>query len=186
MKARDRLTLMVPGLVALGLTACSEGNPGKPSGQDQRSSALPDEFEVRSEQASYRVPVPEDLAPWATYAVDRVELEYDGQRIEIRYDFPRWLNGVGADVVLEGTYAVDTTGFEVTAPGLGSGTCVREHDRFECSEILSGISVDRSKAEERMQASNLDSEEIEQRLRVTDRFATDPIGVLEFQLDILE
>jgi hypothetical protein len=34
-----------------------------------------------------------------------------------------------------------------------------------------------------MLESNLPVEEIEQRVRVTDHFASDPIGVLEFELE---
>ena len=182
MKARHRLNAMLTTLIELCLASCAEGGTAEPPRPGAESSSAPAELDDRSEQASYRVPVPQELAAWATYPIDRVEIEQDDRRIEIRYEFPRWLNGVGADIVLEAANAADSTSFDVTASELGSGTCTRAGARFECSEFLPGIAVDRGMARKHMLESNLAGGEIEQRLRVTDLFATDPIGVLEFEL----
>jgi hypothetical protein len=152
-----------------------ESSSGGAGGSDQRSSS-----------ASYFVPVPEELTPWATYPVSRVVVRQDGDNLEIRYGFPRWLSGVRARIVLTGVSPEGTTTFCVSAGELGTGTCTRDGARFECAEVLPGLEVDREKAREEMAAAGLAAEEIDKRLHVTDSFAADPIGILTFELEPLE
>jgi hypothetical protein len=65
---------------------------------------------------------------------------------------------------------------------LGSGVCERAGQRIVCTESLPNLDVDREKARERMRESGLSRDELEQRLRVTDVFRADPIGIVEFEL----
>jgi hypothetical protein len=131
--------------------------------------------------ASYRVPVSAELEPWARYPVEEVEFEREGSRVRISYPFPEWLSGDGADIELEGEYEDGADTFAVTAEQ-GSGTCTRANTRFECTEHLPGLEIDREKARDSMQDAGLASDEITQRLRVTSVFESDPIGIFEFDL----
>jgi hypothetical protein len=133
--------------------------------------------------ASYQVPVAdEELEPWATYPIPRVRFEVENGRVRIGYGFPRWLTGVGGGIELEGEYSGEPTRFDVTVKDVGTGTCTRFDRRFDCYEVLPGLSVDRERAAEEMHEDGLAADEIEQRLRVTDSFSTDPIGILSFDL----
>jgi hypothetical protein len=163
-----------------GVTAGSGGDSSGAGGGAGSSS------DQRSSSASYFVPVPEELMPWATYPVGGVVVRQDGDNLEIRYGFPRWLNGVRARIVLTGVSPEGTTTFEVSAGELGTGTCTRDGARFECAEVLPGLEVDRDGARKEMEGAGLPAEEIAKRLDVTDSFAADPIGVLTFELELLE
>ncbi len=133
-----------------------------------------------TENALYFVPAPEALAEWATYPVPRVRLSRGGDRVKIEYGFPRWLAGIRQPIALEGAPATAGTTFDVTAGSLGSGFCTQTGESFECYEMLPGISVDRTQAEVFMWEDGLAEHEIQRRLRVTDVFAADPIGILRF------
>jgi hypothetical protein len=163
------------GTPSSGGESSSSGAAGEGAGSEQRSSI-----------ASYFVPVPEELTPWATYPVTRVVVRRDGDNLEIRYGFPRWLSGVRTRIVLTGALPEGTTTFDVSAGELGTGTCTRDGAYFECVEVLPGLEVDREKAREEMEGAGLAAEEIDKRLDVTDSFAVDPIGVLTFELELLE
>jgi hypothetical protein len=132
--------------------------------------------------ATYRVPVPESLSPWATYPVEKVEFERSGSRVKIRYPFPRWLSGDSENIELEGVAPAEADVFDVTAEQ-GSGRCTRTGSRFDCLETLPGLEIDREKARERMSDAGLAATEVEQRLEVTRIFEADPIGILEFELE---
>ncbi|MFZ5892770.1 MAG: hypothetical protein ACOY0T_17050 [Myxococcota bacterium] len=132
--------------------------------------------------ASYRVPVSEELEPWATYPLRRVACTFGEDSVRLRYGFPRWLNGIATPVILTGRYSEGVSSFDVDAGELGSGSCTQTGTHFECREILPGLSVDRLRAEDEMVSAGLLQEEIEQRLRVTDAFKSDPIGILIFDL----
>jgi hypothetical protein len=132
--------------------------------------------------ASYSVPVAEELEPWAIYPLARVLLSRDEARVRIRYGFPRWLGGVRQRIELEGAGASDGMPFDVTVGAFGTGSCTQVGSQFQCREFLPGITVDRAQAEARMQEDGLLLEEIAQRLKVTDAFLTDPIGIVAFEL----
>jgi hypothetical protein len=135
-----------------------------------------------TQNASYYVPVADELAAWATYPVRRVSLLRDHDSVRIGYGFPRWLGGVLQPIELLGACAPDAAEFDATVTGLGTARCTQTAGRFECYELLPGISVDRVQAEAYMREEGLSEEEIGQRLQVTDLFASDPIGVITFEL----
>jgi hypothetical protein len=138
-------------------------------------------FEVTND-ARYSVPVPEELADFATYPVARVRVTRDEVHVRIAYGFPRWLGGIRQRIRLEGAYASDGTPFDVTAGELGAGSCIQIGSHFECHELLPGIRVDLAQAELLMQEAGLSAVEIEQRLKVSAVFTADPIGILAFEL----
>jgi hypothetical protein len=179
MKTPFRVLAMIGMLGAGPLLGCDDHSSGP---LDNAGGAAGSPTEHATGNATYRVPVEAELAPFATYPLDRVRFEVEEDQVRIRYAFPRWLSGVSAGVVLEGNYAEDVTSFDVTAGDLGSGSCTRTGASFECHEDLPGLDVDREGAAERMLDAELPSAEVEQRLRVTDVFSTDPIGILAFDL----
>ena len=181
MSAVRRASWFGVGLLTWLALGCSSDDAGgsSPAGPGGTPSGDPGQ---RTESASYYVPVPDALEPFATYPVEGVRFEREGTDVEIRYRFPRWLNGKGDGIVLEGTMAAHTTEFAVLVKDMGSGMCERQANRFECYEHLPNLDVDREKAEREMSDAGLGRDEIEQRLRVTDLFQADPIGILEFDL----
>jgi hypothetical protein len=128
------------------------------------------------------VPVPKELEPWAAYPVEGVEVKRDGTEIKIEYFFPHWLVGEVQQVELEGTYTEGAASFPVSAGALGSGECFVTGSRYECTEHLPGVLVNRAKAEALMQSAGLPAEEIAQRLLVTTVFSVDPIGIIEIDM----
>jgi hypothetical protein len=134
-------------------------------------------------EGSYRVPVSAELEPFATYPIGSIRFWQEGGMLEIRYGFPRWLSGVSKRIELVGNYADGASEIDVSAGELGTGTCVRDGAAFECYEVLPGLTVNRDMARERMIEGGLSPQEIEGRLKVTDSFAVDPIGILSFRID---
>lgn len=130
-------------------------------------------------RAVYRVPVSKELEPWATYPVDRFEMKQDDGTLHVEYDFPPWLTGFDRVIELEGPYSAGAASIEVVAEGIGTGTCTIEGGRLSCTESLPGLPVDRAEAQARMTAAGLSPEEIAGRLKVTDAFSVDPIGIFE-------
>jgi hypothetical protein len=137
---------------------------------------------LATQSPSYFVPVDAELAPFATYPLKRLSFTRNEDSVRIGYGFPRWLGGVPQRVELKGNYLPNTTGFDVTITDLGTGHCRRSGNRFECRELLPGILIDRAQAEKFMREDGLPEEEIDGRLRVTEAFEADPIGVVSFEL----
>ena len=59
---------------------------------------------VRVTNALYRVPVPEELEPWATYPAPDTEFDRfdrkEGDWVKIEYTFPTWIVGTVQQVEL--------------------------------------------------------------------------------------
>jgi hypothetical protein len=155
----------------------SDGRGVHESAEDEDAAAA-----LRTQRADYFVPVDAELAPFATYPVKRVSFARDEGSVRIKYGFPRWLGGVRQPVELRGSYVPGAPGFDVTITDLGTGHCTHEGARFECRELLPGISIDLEQAESIMREDGLPEREIEGRLRVSSEFAADPIGIVSFDL----
>jgi hypothetical protein len=171
-----RLSISLIAAACAATLGCGSSNE-----EDERPS--PGSAAGSLDGARYSVPVPEELEPWATYPVEDLRFERNGEEIEIRYPFPRWLSGESETLVLTGSAASDAVEFDVIVRDIGAGVCQRSGRAFTCREQLPDLEIDRDKARERMLDANLGAAEIEQRLRVTDLFRVDPIGVLEFELE---
>lgn len=160
---------ILPALGVFFLAGCSGAAPG----------AAEDESGIRG---IYRVPVAEGLDPWATYPVDGIEVEREGDYIKIEYMFPSWLAGEVQQVELEGVFTGTEASFPVTAGAMGSGACDVSGPRFVCTENLPGVAVNLEKAKANMRAAGLPADEVAQRLQVTEAFSVDPIGIVEFDM----
>ncbi|AKT36106.1 uncharacterized protein CMC5_002190 [Chondromyces crocatus] len=168
-------------LIAPLLAACVAGCSGADGGSGDRDDD--DGEAMRVTNALYRVPVPEELEPWATYPAPDTELDREeGDWVKIEYTFPTWIVGTVQQVELEGRFPAGATSFPVSAGPHGDGVCTVEGTRFVCTENLPGLVVDRAQAESVMRAQGVSGDDLTQRLRVTDVFSVDPIGIIEFDV----
>ena len=132
MRARWSLSsaLLLGAACALGCTATVDA--------DHEDEA---EHEHPIIKVLYRVPVADELEPWAEYPVDAVEIDREGASIKIEYIFPTWLVGELQEVELVGSYTEGMTSFPVTAEQLCSGECLVAGSHFECTETFPGMHV---------------------------------------------
>ena len=127
----------------------------------------------------YNVPVEGALAPWSWYAVETARATVSGGTIEFHYPFPAFITGEEHYVKLTGAFTPGQTHVDVTAEGVGQGTCDLANGIWSCHEQLPGLSVDVGVAKSTMQAAGLSSAQIAKRLAVSARFSSDPIGIFE-------
>ena len=179
MRADRRCSWVLAALWMACIAGCGSGG-----GEDRDDDDDGDETESSNvTNTLYRVPVPEELEPWASYPVEVAEFSREeGDTVKIEYLFPTWLVGLGQEVELVGQFPAGATSFPVSAGAYGDGTCAVEGRRMVCTEHLPGLVVDRARAEALMQEHGLAAGDITQRLRVTDVFSVDPIGIFEFDL----
>ena len=91
--------------------ACSLGCAARVGADHEEDEA---EHEHPIIKGMYRVPVADELEPWAEYPVDAVEIDREGASIKIEYIFPTWLVGELQEVELVGSYTEGAPSFPVT------------------------------------------------------------------------
>lgn len=162
-------------LALLGVVGCVEGAPeaAAPIGD---SVAAPSGGVVELTPgaaivASYHVPVPLELMPFATYPLDDVAVTRTDDRVAIAFTLPVGLLGFAVPITFTGT-----VGGEVTGSG-GDGTC-RDDGGLVCDLRYYdfGVDVDAVAAYWRQRNDGF----VVDRLRVTALFEADPLGVVRF------
>ena len=127
-------------------------------------------------RASYSVPVPVDLEPYATFELSDLRFRERGDEWTLDYSLPELLLGAAQKLSFRGS--VDASGAYVLSGDAGSLTCIAEADTLHCDEVLAAVELDRDKLERAL--AGLPAEESQFRWDVAERFADDPIGVLRF------
>jgi hypothetical protein len=126
--------------------------------------------------AEYRVPVPAELEPYATFELGDLRFRERGAEWALEYSLPVLLVGQSARLSFRGV--ADANGAYLLSGDAGQVTCHVEGDRVHCEEVLVTVQQDAQKLERALAAFS--SEEGAARRAVAARFSDDPIGVLTF------
>jgi hypothetical protein len=127
-------------------------------------------------RASYSVPVPAELEPYASFELGDLRFRQRGDEWTLDYSLPELLLGASRKLSFRGT--LDASGTYELSGDAGSLTCTAEADTLRCDEVLAAVELDRDKLERAL--AELPAQENEARWAVAERFADDPIGVLRF------
>jgi hypothetical protein len=171
------------GTDAVGASQTTSGAPQSGDGTSESSEesrgGMPSMPEPGVYQGRYVVPVPEDLAAYAQYEIEQIEIRIREGEMELRYRMPVLLVGNSRDVSFRGD--ANAAGNYSLEGDNGSATCgVRDGGFFRCDEALRDMEPDAQKIAEALSA--LPEPEASGRRAVSDRFAIDPIGVLSFDM----
>lgn len=131
----------------------------------------------------YEVPVDGALMAHAYFAVPDVHYVTTAGTVTLTYDFPADLSGVvDQEVVFTGP--VDALGNATLSGPTGVGTCEATGNVVRCTETFSsGLAIDLPAATAMASAYPGDAAAREARVQVLDRFASDPIGIVVFDLE---
>jgi hypothetical protein len=149
------------------------GATGDSESGDLRATPAPGMY-----RGAYTVPVPDDLAPYAEFEIDPIEVRVQDGELELRYRMPALLLGEAPNVSFRG--AASTAGEYLLEGDYGSATCAPRGTVFRCDEVLRDMEPEADKVAEAL--SQLSEREAEGRLAVSEHFAVDPIGVLSFDM----
>lgn len=164
------------GLVALAF-ACTGGDPEEPPTHTDALPAVTGTYGGR-----YLVPVPDELAAAATYAVDHVDWEVQGSAVKLQYDLPEGLVGGRIRVVLNGTLPAGATTVDV-AGELATGQCIGSATLVSCREeffTLPALPIDMAVVQEAAAVEYAGA--VADREEVARLFGSDPIGIIELDL----
>ena len=141
--------------------------------------ALPDPIipdPIILDTATYHVPVPSELEPYANFALADLRFRERGGEWTLDYTVPVLLVGGNQNVSFRGTESAPGV-YELEGDA-GQATCHAEAAGYRCDEVLRSVELDADKLERALGA--LSAEESRGRRAVASRFADDPIGVLTF------
>jgi uncharacterized membrane protein YgcG len=174
--------------VALGLlfVGCVS-SPGGPPGQDTSpgqplTTLLP--TATGSYLGRYVVPTSSDLAAAASFAVSEVDWLVTGGAVTVEYALPVGLVGGTLRVSLGGSLPASASMAALSGVA-GTGTCTATFSTIvTCSEALSDLGpLPISMDVVRQSASSGYAGPVADRVAVANVFSSDPIGVLEIDLD---
>ncbi|NVB82895.1 MAG: hypothetical protein HOV81_31245 [Kofleriaceae bacterium] len=132
----------------------------------------------------YRVPtVTPDLEAAATFPIDSADWIISGDTVTLHYDLPIGLVGGDVEVTLTGTFAAGAKSVDVSGPA-GTGACTRDANIVTCLETFTGLGTLPVSMEVVERAATAGyAGPTQDRIDVATVFGSDPIGVLEFDLD---
>jgi hypothetical protein len=170
-------------LLAATMTASCGGtiDPPADAGPEASTPGNPRDATVMYFRGQYIVP-PRSVA--ATYAVPEVRWVIFGEQVVLAYNLPRLLVGQSFGLALAGTLSADRTSATLSGAA-GTASCqTRPSDGalVRCDERFMGLVVDLAGVRDR--AEREDPGAVEARVAVSQRFASDPIGVLEIDAPI--
>jgi hypothetical protein len=131
-------------------------------------------------RASYLVPVRNaELLPFSSFDVGKVHWSLQGTDVDIEYDFPKALSGIGnQQIAFHGS--VVEPGVADVAGSTGSARCTFTAELVRCDEMMTRLTTDPASAEQMLQAAGISEQERVLRSQVIEAFSSDPIGVLTF------
>jgi hypothetical protein len=126
---------------------------------------------------TYRVPVPDDLAPFATYEVEDANVEIVDGTLSVSFLLPEGLLGYATPVTLSGP----ATAGEVTVSSYqGHGTC-RFDNGVECDLAYYAVDADLAAVTAYWRARN--DAFVDARVQIASLFDDDPLGVLRLTVE---
>lgn len=124
----------------------------------------------------YTVPVSDArLAPHATFPVTVKTKTLPNGDVRLHYDLPVELVGS-----VQAVDMVGSPGSPTMTGAIGTAECVDTDGQTVCREKLGGVAVDPAGVAAALDAKQLPAFERQAVLDVSERFGTDPIGVLSF------
>lgn len=132
---------------------------------------------------SYRVPTTEGLAAASTFVVPRVDWQIEAGIARLDYPLPVGLVGGDLTIRLEGPIAAGDTEVLLSSEA-GTGTCTATATTLTCSERfvdLGDLPISLSVVEQL--AATEYAGPASHRIEIATQFASDPIGVVEIDLD---
>lgn len=175
--AYERVVMRSCWLFAPLIFGCATEGTAKQPDQDA-SLAVSGEFAGR-----YDVPIAPALSAAATYGVDEVEWTVVGDTATLHYDLPIGLVGGKLDVTLTGPidHATQTVALSGT---VGAGSCEIAGSVVTCREVftdLGALPLSLAVVEHYARLEYRGS--VEDRIRVATMFASEPIGIVAFDLE---
>ena len=124
--------------------------------------------------ATYEVPVPDELASWAQFSMQRVRLRQNNDHIELDYRLPQALTGEAEHMKLKGDWEGEVI---VLRGGANVAECEPTGAALRCRVAYPGLSSDPVKLETYL-ATVADPEERAARASVSSIFLDDPLGFI--------
>lgn len=145
------------------------------------SIALVAQSVYASDYGSYTVPVPTELAPYATFSLPDAKLERNATHVTLSYKLPAEL--VGADheaITLKGKIR---PGRALLLTGkYGDASCLSTNGKTECVVEYDDLEQDMTSAEAAIAVRTQDLAERAARLEVAKLFGSEPVGIVEIKL----
>ncbi|MCA9605846.1 MAG: hypothetical protein KC619_09650 [Myxococcales bacterium] len=142
-------------------------------------SPLPPEPVIGGMLGEYEVPIDGPLSAYARYQITDVHWFHDPDRnrMVLEYTLPAEMIGTPHFLDLDGADG-DLVPPIAVAGAAGTGVCEQSGTRMTCTEMLTGVPVDLPAIEAAEATGTLPPE----RAAVSRHFASDPIGILRFEL----
>lgn len=132
--------------------------------------------------SQYSVPVPAELAPYATFVLNSSTITEDATGIVMSYDLPVELVGPNhPTIVLGGKHRQG--GIMILQGEFGEASCFSRAEKVECIVQYEDLEIDLAGVERILAARNISSHERELRLQVAKIFGGEPVGVFEITPD---
>jgi hypothetical protein len=132
---------------------------------------------------NYEVPIAPALDAAATFDVDHVDWTVVGDIATLHYDLPVGLVGGDLDVTLTGEIDHATQTVALSGP-VGTGTCTATAGIVSCREVFTNLgALPISIAVVEQYAAREYPGPVEDRVRVARMFASEPIGIVVFDLN---
>lgn len=129
--------------------------------------------------ATYEVPVPEELAAYATYELPHFEMEsYGNGKVKVSYRLPTLLTGNEHKVKFYGTMKADGT---AELEGNGKMTCFSKETGNECHVKYENLDVNLDAVRAELKQTNLPQDAQEKKLAVSTLFSGDLQGIVKFE-----
>jgi len=176
-------------LLACGLAGCFVDAPADDTGGDdfaprdglrtvgiRGSDTTPEVV-----HGTYRVPVPDDLAPYATYTLSDATVDVSGGLLQISFALPEGLLGFPSVATFTGSFGGSLGGTDVTVSGpQGTGTC-HVDGTVECALTYYAVQADLEAVGAYWRARG--DAFVDARVQVASLFDDDPLGVLRLSVE---
>lgn len=132
--------------------------------------------------SQYSVPVPAELAPYATFVLNSSTVTEDATGVVVSYDLPVELVGPNhAQIILAGK---KSPGNVLLLEGeFGEASCFNRNAKLECIVQYEDLEIDLAAVERILNQRVTDPHERELRLQVAKIFGGEPVGVFEITPD---
>jgi hypothetical protein len=184
-RVRSFLSIAATGTACLGLGGCFVDAPADDSADDPALSAdgfrsgLVADDEPAIVHGTYRVPVPDDLAPFAIYEVADATVDVSGGVLQVSFVIPEGLLGFPAAASFAGAAQPGVGDVAVGGPQ-GHGTC-RVDGTIECALQYYAVSADLEAVSAYWRARG--DAFVDARIQVASLFDDDPLGVLRLSVE---
>jgi hypothetical protein len=127
---------------------------------------------------TYTVPVPAELAPFATFMLNDSQVTQDSTGVVVSYDLPAELVGPNhPTIVLGGKHRQG--GIMILEGEYGEASCFSRNAKLECIVQYEDLEIDLAGVENILNQRIADPHERELRLQVAKIFGGEPVGIVE-------